>query len=583
MIKSILYVEDDENTREEVAFFLETLTQNLYVAQDGKEGLELYKKHLPQITISDIMMPNMDGFDMSENILKLNKNANIVLLTAYNDVENFRRAIHIGIKEYLGKPVDFEELAKKVKYLEEKILIEEENKKNNQLLQEYKEAVDKSTVFVKLNKEGKFIYVNDEFYKLTELLEGEVIGKTLEEIGLNTSTSTDILEKIKELKTWNGNFKISNKNHTKISFSGNFYPLKTTDNDLDEIIGLLYNITELNTYKDFIETKLYKTSKNLQEKKKHILEYNKILDEGIAMCHVDIYGFIQKTNEAFNEIFDDANGYTSIVFTELLNFKDGYFDILLDVLQENNIFKQTVQLPFGKQHKTINLTYIGMHSLDDNLEEVVVLVTDISDALTKQEKFYKMQTNFLYTLSEIIERHSGENGLHATRVCKYSELLAQKANFSKDETDQIKLATTVHDIGMLGVPKEIIDKRSCLTANEHLIIQRHAQLGHDILSRSSEPLMQIAAAIALEHHERWDGNGYPRGLSKNQISIYGRIVAIADAFDALTNSRPYKSSWDIKVVYKYFEINSGIQFDPELIKIFLSSKEEIENIRKKYT
>lgn len=157
---------------------------------------------------------------------------------------------------------------------------------------------------------------------------------------------------------------------------------------------------------------------------------------------------------------------------------------------------------------------------------------------------------------------------HTRRVAEYSEAIAAAYGLDPDRCRDMRLASPMHDIGKVGIPDVILLKTGKLTEQEFATMQRHALIGRDILAESSSSLLQLAAEIAGSHHERWDGQGYPLRLAGTTIPLSGRIVALADNFDALTTARPYKAAWDVETTVDHINERSGSQFDPDVVKAF---------------
>lgn len=172
-----------------------------------------------------------------------------------------------------------------------------------------------------------------------------------------------------------------------------------------------------------------------------------------------------------------------------------------------------------------------------------------------------------------------DTGSHIWRMTAYARLIAEKLGWDQDSCEQLEQAAPMHDTGKIGIPDTILGKPGKLDNTEWEIMKTHSQIGYDILQTSSATLFRLAAEIALHHHERWDGSGYPEGLKGSEISLASRIVTIADVFDALTTKRPYKEAWSLDDAFDYLRQNSGIQFDSELIDIFCSNRSEVEKIR----
>lgn len=185
------------------------------------------------------------------------------------------------------------------------------------------------------------------------------------------------------------------------------------------------------------------------------------------------------------------------------------------------------------------------------------------------------QREMIYILMEMMELTSDETGQHIKRVAESCRLLAHYTE-SLTEEDEIILfhASPMHDIGKIAIPEKILHKPGKLTESEFDIMKTHAERGKDFLKKSHRRLFKSAGIIAYEHHEKWDGSGYPRGLKGNEIHIYGRIVALADVFDALTHKRKYKDSWPIDEALAYIQAQSGSHFDPALVNIFIEHLDE---------
>lgn len=202
--------------------------------------------------------------------------------------------------------------------------------------------------------------------------------------------------------------------------------------------------------------------------------------------------------------------------------------------------------------------------------------------LSLSREIINTQKEVILTLGEIVETRSQETANHVTRVAECCYLLAKKMGMDEKTCELLRLATPMHDVGKIGVPEAILNKPGPLTDQEFQIMKNHAQTGYEILKKSNRPIMKAAAIVALQHHERWDGSGYPQGLLGEKIHIYGRIAAIADVFDALTHKRCYKSAWSLNQVIDYFSNDSGKTFDKSLTDIFLKNIREFEGINKRF-
>ena len=193
----------------------------------------------------------------------------------------------------------------------------------------------------------------------------------------------------------------------------------------------------------------------------------------------------------------------------------------------------------------------------------------------------KNQKEIIYILAELTETVSDETGKHIKRVADISRLLAYYHPALTDaDVETVHCSAPMHDIGKIAVDQSILHKPSSLTAEEFEIMKTHTTLAHKVLKCSERKIIKAADIIAMEHHEKWDGSGYPRGLKGEDIHIYGRIVAIADVFDALTHKRVYKDSWTPEDASAYIQKNAGTHFDPALVDIFMNHVEEFVTLAK---
>lgn len=184
---------------------------------------------------------------------------------------------------------------------------------------------------------------------------------------------------------------------------------------------------------------------------------------------------------------------------------------------------------------------------------------------TQLEKSYH---DAIYMLGEASEFKDTDTGVHIWRMAGYSAALATACGWNDADCEQIRLAAPMHDIGKLGIPDVILHKPGKLDAAEWAVMQTHSFIGYKILSSSSAPILQMAATIAHHHHEKWDGSGYPSGLAGESIPEIARIVAIADVFDALSMTRPYKEAWPIDRIMETLTSSAGSHFDPRMIEHF---------------
>ena len=209
-------------------------------------------------------------------------------------------------------------------------------------------------------------------------------------------------------------------------------------------------------------------------------------------------------------------------------------------------------------------------------------VSVVFENVSLNEEIKETQKEMIYTLSELVEGRSKETASHIRRVAGVSAMLARKVGLNEQQVNMIELTAPMHDIGKIGTPDSILKKPGKLTDAEYNVMQDHAAYGAAIFGRSSREVMLTSALIAAQHHEKWDGSGYPNGLTGEDIHIYGRIVALADVVDALVHKRCYKQAWEMPKVLETLQKERGKHFDPQLVDIFLSSQEEYQQLLKLY-
>lgn len=242
--------------------------------------------------------------------------------------------------------------------------------------------------------------------------------------------------------------------------------------------------------------------------------------------------------------------------------------------------------------------------LEDRLGNVNILLLDSVDSIAPMESdliqlfmrnvsiafeninlhsdLEETQREIVCLLGEAVERRSKETGNHVRRVAAISELLAIASGLDNEQALTLKYASPLHDLGKIAIPDEILNKPGIHTPDESVVMKQHAQIGYNMLHSSKRKVLQAAAIVAHQHHERWDGKGYPEGLSGQEIHIFGRITAVADVFDALSNDRCYKKAWSFEKVKAFFMEERGKQFDPDLVDLLFENISKVAEIQLRY-
>jgi len=217
-------------------------------------------------------------------------------------------------------------------------------------------------------------------------------------------------------------------------------------------------------------------------------------------------------------------------------------------------------------------THLALYDQNRELDRKVRQQTqDIHDTRLK----------IIHRLGRAAEFKDDNTGLHVIRMSHYARVLGIAAGMSETMADMLLDAAPMHDIGKIGIPDAILQKPGRLDEQEWAIMQTHAQMGEEIIGKDDSELLTMARIVAISHHERWDGSGYPNALAGEDIPMVGRIVAIADVFDALTSVRPYKDSWSVDDAVAYLQQQAGKQFEPKLVSLFIENIDEIIAIKER--
>ena len=204
---------------------------------------------------------------------------------------------------------------------------------------------------------------------------------------------------------------------------------------------------------------------------------------------------------------------------------------------------------------------------------------EYDELMALKQEIEDTQKEVVFTMGAIGESRSKETGNHVKRVAEYSKILALYYGLPEEEAEMIKQASPMHDIGKVAIPDAILNKPGKFTDEEFEHMKKHAELGFEMLKYSERPLLKCASIVAYEHHEKYNGKGYPNGTIGEDIHIYGRITAVADVFDALGSDRCYKKAWNDEKIFNLFREERGQHFDPKLVDIFFEYLDEFLTIR----
>lgn len=203
-------------------------------------------------------------------------------------------------------------------------------------------------------------------------------------------------------------------------------------------------------------------------------------------------------------------------------------------------------------------------------------------SLVRMDELKRTRLEIVQRLGLAAEYKDNETGLHVIRMSHYSRILARALGWSEADCDDLLNAAPMHDVGKIGIPDAVLRKPGKLDADEWAVMRQHVSIGANIIGEHPSGLLRMAQRIALTHHEKWDGSGYPNGLAGEDIPIEGRIVAIADVFDALTSERPYKQAWPVEEAVAFLREQSGQHFDPDLVELFIQQLPAVLEVKARW-
>ncbi len=336
------------------------------------------------------------------------------------------------------------------------------------------------------------------------------------------------------------------------------------------------------SYVKYLNSIVKKKTYKIHKQKEYLKSLLEIYDKNVVFSKTDLKGIIVHVSDAFCKI----SGYTK---KELIGKNHNIirhpdmpkeaFKYLWDCLQKG----EKVNLEVKNLKKDGGYYWVDAEfepSYDSKGNHIGY--SAVRKDITANKDIEVIQREIIFTMGTIGESRSKETGNHVKRVAEYSYLLAKFSGLNEEECELLKQASPMHDIGKVAIPDSILHKTDKLNEPELELMKTHATKGYDLLKGSDRPLLKIAAIIAKEHHEKWNGDGYPTGLKEEEISIYGRITAICDVFDALGSDRCYKKAWKDEKIFTFLKDEKGKHFDPELIEIFFENLDEFLKIREKY-
>jgi HD-GYP domain-containing protein (c-di-GMP phosphodiesterase class II) len=453
------------------------------------------------------------------------------------------------------------------------------------------EKLDKAKdEFVSYEKE--FEKIQDEFkqqdkndlidYLIKDISNNEFIANNLQllfdsehEIEKSFDAIYDLQErKIDLIAQFDKDYPIENEIRKKLDHE----VIEKKDFKLSQLFGdvkyyskeVLYQKRDRETFNKWLgKIELLKNSFDNDDTKKYLQIVDKVGNYVVSIKDIEDQEFDIR-NKSFN-IINLNKKYSTQIEEKISQLSGDFINITyLSILSLLFIVISFLSLLAYKVYKNVGLS---VDEIESKIEDGLIEITNLNHEIENTQK------EVVFTMGSIGESRSKETGNHVKRVAEYSKLLALYYGLDEKEAELLKQASPMHDIGKVAIPDDILNKPGRFNDAERKIMDTHATLGYEMLKHSDRALLKTAAIVAYEHHEKWDGTGYPRGLSGENIHIYGRITALADVFDALGSDRCYKKAWDDEKIFNLFKEERAKHFDPRLIDIFFKHLDEFLKIR----
>ena len=592
--KTILVIDDSIVIQAQLKDILENRHYNVQLASNTSTALNILSNEKIDLILLDVQLKDENGIEFlqkNKHEIINDKKIPVMIISGHIESSTIRDGLKAGAVDIIKKPYVIEEIVLKVDLWIDYKRKEEEVSCSTQLLKEYKNAVDESSIVSKATPKGIITFVNEKFCELSGYREEELIGKNhniVRHPDMPKEAFKDMWYTIKDLKkSWTGKVKNRKKDGGYYWVDALIKPIIDINGNIVEYIGLRTDITEIEQYKEILKDKLNDTSKSLNENINYTAQFEEATNQFTAVLKTDNQNIIKYVNDKFCKL----SGYTQdeLIGLNCKSFRDNKHIESNDCnkIKETLSRNEHVEITFTNIAKDKSLFIVDtivypITSTNGEVIEHLHLMHDVTELINLHDEIEATQKEIVYKMGEIGESRSKETGNHVKRVALYSKELALLYGLDEEDAEILFTASPMHDIGKVGISDSILKKPGKLTQEEFKVMKTHSIIGRRVLKGSTRPVLKAAEIVAYQHHEKWNGKGYPQGISGEKIHIYGRITAIADVFDALGSHRVYKKAWDDEKIFELFEEERGEQFDPKLTDIFLENKEIFLNIRDKY-
>jgi PAS domain S-box-containing protein/putative nucleotidyltransferase with HDIG domain len=572
---SVLVVDDNAGKRLAVRAMLAPLGHTVVEADSGRAALDAIRQQSFAVILMDVVMPILNGYETARVIRQGSraKDTPIIFLTAFRaDEAETASAYANGAVDFIFTPVLADVLRAKVAAFVHLFVQSQELHRSFDSIAALNAALSDSEVraravlqhvtdgIVTAGETGFIESFNRSAQRLFGYKEDEVIGQPLRLViardDNDASTDPASIEAVGRRK------------------DGSCFPIEI---DMSPVrIG-----TRTLTVGCVRDISARSEQAERERERGHALHREAQRDR-VAFEAAPIGGIItgrDGTIERVNQAMCEMTGYTAdeligmpsseLAHTDEREHSAGVIDALLSGRSETERFEKRYLHSSGR----IIEARVALTTICDDNDEVTQLfgqIEDITEARRTARELEQAQFEMLARLAAVAEFRDDDTGQHTRRVADLSVTIAKRLGLPEAETELIRLAAPLHDVGKIAIPDAILGKRGKLTVDEFEEMKTHTTIGAQMLAGSAFALLEMAEEIALTHHEKWDGSGYPAGLAGEAIPIVGRIVAVADVFDALTHSRPYKPAWSTAKAVAEITSQAGRHFDPQVLDAFVS-------------
>lgn len=461
---------------------------------------------------------------------------------------------------------------------------------NLNYLKQFKKAVEEASIFSITDEKGIIKEVNKNFENISGYTQEELLNNPhniVRHEDMPKEVFKEMWTTIKSGNIWKGMVKNKTKGGKPYYVISEIVPIFNADGSFREYISIRSDVTELEEYRQVLKHELDTKNKSLDENINYLAQYEDAINSSVAIIKTDNNQIVSYANAKFCEMsqytLEELIGKDCIELRdEIHKNKEDCKSIANELANKRSVSQVMTNIKKNSEKYYANTLFYPIVDISGKVVENIQIMFDLTEIIKLNEEIVNTQKEVIYTMGAIGEARSKETGHHVKRVAEYSYLLAILYGLDKNEAELLKQASPMHDIGKVAIPDSILNKPAILTIEEFEIMKTHAEMGYEMLKYSNRPILKASAEVAYTHHEKYDGSGYPNGLSGKDIPIYGRITALIDVFDALGNDRCYKKAWTLDEILELFKNEKGKHFDPDLIDIFFENLDKFLEIRNMY-